>query len=65
MKVKGHTYHLSNLYTKAILIVCFKGDTMETPFYEYIVVGLGGVGSGALYWLAKKAGNSEWQISSF
>ena len=35
-------------------------DTMEeASFYEYIVVGLGGVGSGALYWLAKKAGKGK------
>ncbi len=28
-------------------------------YYEYIVVGLGGVGSGALYWLAKRAGKGN------
>ncbi len=30
---------------------------MEYDKYcEYIVVGIGGIGSGALYWLAKRAG---------
>ncbi|KAI8491171.1 hypothetical protein Bbelb_312120 [Branchiostoma belcheri] len=28
------------------------------PYYEYIVVGCGGVGSGAVYWLAKRAGKA-------
>ena len=28
-------------------------------YFEYIVVGLGGVGSGALYWLSKRAGKSK------
>ena len=31
----------------------------EIKYYEYIVVGLGGVGSGALYWLSKRAGKSK------
>ena len=29
-------------------------------FYEYIVVGCGGVGSGALYWLAKQTNSSKY-----
>ena len=28
-------------------------------YYEYIVVGCGGIGSGALYWLSKRAGKSK------
>ncbi len=30
-------------------------------YYEYIVVGCGGVGSGTLFWLAKRVGNSEYE----
>ena len=28
-------------------------------YYEYIVVGIGGIGSGTLFWLAKKAGKGK------
>ena len=28
-------------------------------YYEYIVIGCGGVGSGALFWLAKKVGKGK------
>ena len=28
---------------------------MEPEFYDYIVVGLGGIGSAALYWLARNS----------
>ena len=28
--------------------------------YDYIVVGCGGVGSGALYWLSRRAGSREY-----
>ena len=31
----------------------FNGDRR---YYEYIVVGCGGVGSAAMYWLSKRAG---------
>ncbi len=30
--------------------------TQETRDYDYIVLGLGGIGSGAAYWLARRAG---------
>ena len=29
-------------------------------YYEYIVVRCGGVGSGALFWLAKKVGKGKY-----
>ena len=32
-------------------------------YFEYIVIGCGGVGSGALYWLAKKARKSKFSGS--
>ena len=32
-------------------------------YFDYIVVGLGGVGSGALYWLSKRAGKSKYVLS--
>ena len=28
-------------------------------YYEYIVVGCGGIGSGAVYWLSKRVGSSK------
>ena len=28
-------------------------------YYEYIVVGCGGIGSGTLYWLSKRAGKGK------
>ena len=31
-------------------------------YYEYIVIGCGGVGSGALFWLAKKVGKGKFII---
>ncbi|XP_078688309.1 monomeric sarcosine oxidase-like [Branchiostoma floridae x Branchiostoma belcheri] len=35
------------------------------PYYEYIVVGCGGVGSGAVYWLAKRAGKGVLGLEQF
>lgn len=32
--------------------------------YDYIVIGLGGVGSGALYWLSKRASASKFKLIS-
>ena len=29
-------------------------------YYEYIVIGCGGVGSGALFWLAKMVGKGKF-----
>ena len=29
-------------------------------YYEYIVIGCGGVGSGALFWLAKTVGKGKF-----
>ena len=31
----------------------------DIAYFEYIVVGLGGIGSAALYWLAKRSGKGE------
>ena len=31
----------------------------DIPYYEYIVVGCGGVGSAAVYWLSTKAGKGS------
>jgi sarcosine oxidase len=33
--------------------------------YEYIVVGLGGLGSGAVYWLARRAGSSVLGLEQY
>ena len=33
--------------------------------YEYIVLGLGGLGSGAAYWLSRKAGAEVLGIEQF
>ncbi len=33
--------------------------------YEYIVLGLGGIGSGALYWLARQAGKAVLGLEQF
>ncbi len=33
--------------------------------YEYVVVGLGGIGSGAAYWLARRAGGSVLGLEQF
>ena len=40
---------------------------MSTTYqeYEYIVIGLGGLGSGALYWLAKRAGASVLGLEQY
>ena len=32
-------------------------------FFEYIVIGCGGVGSGTVYWLSKRAGKGNIYIS--
>lgn len=37
---------------------------MQTAF-EYIVLGLGGIGSGALYWLARRAGKQVLGLEQF
>lgn len=37
----------------------------EQTFYEYIVVGLGGVGSGALYWLSRTVGGKVLGLEQF
>ena len=39
-------------------------DAGATPprYYEYIVIGCGGVGSGTLYWLSKRAQSSEYTL---
>lgn len=34
-------------------------------YYDYIVVGLGGIGSATLYWLAKKAGKNVLGLEQF
>ena len=33
---------------------------LHGQWYDYIVVGLGGIGSAALYWLSKRSGKSEY-----
>ena len=33
--------------------------------YEYIVLGLGGIGSGAVYWLARQAGKEVLGLEQF
>ncbi|XP_022097621.1 uncharacterized protein LOC110983047 isoform X2 [Acanthaster planci] len=38
---------------------------METPYYDSIVVGCGGIGSGALYWLARQAGKGVLGLEQF
>ncbi|MEM7117870.1 MAG: N-methyl-L-tryptophan oxidase [Chloroflexota bacterium] len=38
---------------------------MKTIKYDYIVIGCGGVGSGALYWLAKRAGKRVLGLEQF
>ena len=41
------------------------GATPWPPrYYEYIVVGCGGVGSGTLYWLSKRAQSSKYPHST-
>ncbi|XP_022096174.1 uncharacterized protein LOC110982213 [Acanthaster planci] len=37
----------------------------QDNWYEYIVVGCGGIGSGAVYWLAKRAGPSVLGLEQF
>jgi hypothetical protein len=32
----------------------------DVRYYEYIVLGCGGIGSGALYWLSKRVGSSKF-----
>ena len=38
---------------------------MTTVKYDYIVVGCGGIGSGAVYWLAKRAGKRVLGLEQF
>ncbi len=38
---------------------------MKTKKYDYIVIGCGGVGSGAVYWLAKRAGKRVLGLEQF
>ena len=38
---------------------------MKTTKYDYIVIGCGGIGSGALYWLAKRAGKRVLGLEQF
>lgn len=33
--------------------------------YEYIVLGCGGIGSGAAYWLARRAGSEVLGLEQF
>eukprot|EP00058_Branchiostoma_floridae_P008581 XP_002594069.1 hypothetical protein BRAFLDRAFT_68491 [Branchiostoma floridae] len=35
------------------------------PYYEYIVIGCGGVGSAAVYWLSKRAGKGVLGLEQF
>lgn len=35
----------------------------DVRYYEYIVLGCGGIGSGALYWLSKRVGSSKFTNS--
>ncbi|XP_071511160.1 monomeric sarcosine oxidase-like [Diadema antillarum] len=37
----------------------------QTPQFDYIVVGCGGVGSGAVYWLAKRCGKRVLGLEQF
>ncbi|CAH1780475.1 unnamed protein product [Owenia fusiformis] len=37
----------------------------SVPYYEYIVVGCGGIGSGAVYWLSKTAGKGVLGLEQF
>ena len=38
---------------------------MRRTSFEYIVLGLGGLGSGAAYWLSKRAGADVLGIEQF
>ena len=38
---------------------------MTKTNYEYIVLGCGGIGSGAAYWLSRRAGNEVLGIEQF
>ena len=38
----------------------FVADIKMSTDFDYIVVGCGGIGSAALYWLAKTAGNRKY-----
>lgn len=38
---------------------------MDRKLYEYVVVGCGGIGSAALYWLSKRAGSGVLGIEQF
>ncbi|KAL5022048.1 hypothetical protein ScPMuIL_001203 [Solemya velum] len=40
-------------------------DNHMRTFYEYIVVGCGGIGSGALYWLSKRVGPDVLGLEQF
>lgn len=37
----------------------------DVRYYEYIVLGCGGIGSGALYWLSKRVGSNVLGIEQF
>ena len=39
-------------------------EQVDNKWYEYIVVGCGGIGSGAVYWLSKQAGASKYHIAA-
>lgn len=39
--------------------------TMEGKLYDYVVIGCGGIGSAALYWLSKRAGSGENMLFLF
>ncbi|XP_038062342.1 monomeric sarcosine oxidase-like [Patiria miniata] len=38
---------------------------MAIPYYDFIVVGCGGIGSGALYWLTRQGGNRVLGLEQF
>ncbi|KAK3602044.1 hypothetical protein CHS0354_021138 [Potamilus streckersoni] len=42
-----------------------RDSSSSRKFFDYIVVGCGGIGSAALYWLSKRAQNGVLGIEQF
>lgn len=54
-----------NILIGALASVLYLGDPAVKTHFDYIVLGCGGIGSAALYWLSKQAGASVLGIEQF
>jgi tRNA A37 threonylcarbamoyladenosine dehydratase len=64
--IRKYTIMNENKYERCVLSLdvnkCYNMENSRI-FYDYIVVGCGGIGSATVYWLSKRAGTGKTLFS--